>query len=161
MHNHPRVRKEPTRLARHVNLQVCRVRGYTHCSVLQHLTVANEWLLSDAVNEWQSIKGIYAELPRWCCLSRSGMAESEPFGINSWTRLPWRTANQCPSPWTKRLDVIEPDGYIDVEGARSCKQPRLWLVGYGYWTGLASATLIVVMRSARATAKQIAILCVL
>jgi hypothetical protein len=32
----------------------------------------------------------------------------------------------------------------------------LWLVGYGNWTGFASATLIGVGRSARATVEQIA-----
>ena len=32
----------------------------------------------------------------------------------------------------------------------------LWLVGYGNWTGFASATLIGVGRSARATVDQIA-----
>ena len=32
---------------------------------------------------------------------------------------------------------------------------RLWLVGYGEWTGYASATLIGVGRSARATVEQI------
>ena len=36
------------------------------------------------------------------------------------------------------------------------KEPRLWLVGYGEWTGFASATLTGVMRSARDTARQIA-----
>jgi len=34
-------------------------------------------------------------------------------------------------------------------------EPRLWLVGYGEWTGFASATLIGVGRSARATVDEI------
>lgn len=53
------------------------------------------------------------------------------------------------------LGVIEPDGRVAVEGARSVKEPRLWLVGYGNWTGYASATLIGVGRSARATVGEI------
>jgi cation diffusion facilitator CzcD-associated flavoprotein CzcO len=54
------------------------------------------------------------------------------------------------------LDVIDQDGRIAVEGARALREPRLWLVGYGEWTGYASATLIGVGRSARATAQEIA-----
>jgi cation diffusion facilitator CzcD-associated flavoprotein CzcO len=39
-----------------------------------------------------------------------------------------------------------------VEGTRSSSIPGLWFVGYGEWTGMASATLIGVMRSAKETA---------
>jgi putative flavoprotein involved in K+ transport len=53
------------------------------------------------------------------------------------------------------LGVRGPDGRIAVEGTRSVREPRLWLVGYGDWTGYASATLIAVGRSARATVEQI------
>lgn len=53
------------------------------------------------------------------------------------------------------LGVIEPDGHVAVEGTRSIKQPRLWLVGYGDWTGYASATLIGVGRTARSTVDEI------
>jgi putative flavoprotein involved in K+ transport len=54
------------------------------------------------------------------------------------------------------LDVIEPTGRVAVDGTRSVKEPRLWLVGYGEWTGFASATLTGVMRSARDTVQQVA-----
>lgn len=54
------------------------------------------------------------------------------------------------------LGVIEPDGTIQVDGTRSVREPRLWLVGYGEWTGYASATLVGVGRSARETAHEIA-----
>lgn len=53
------------------------------------------------------------------------------------------------------LDVIEPSGRIVVDGTRAMKEPRLWLVGYGEWTGFASATLVGVMRTARETVRQI------
>lgn len=46
---------------------------------------------------------------------------------------------------------IQPDG----SRARSVAQPMLWLVGYGEWTGFASATLIGVGRSARAVVDEI------
>jgi cation diffusion facilitator CzcD-associated flavoprotein CzcO len=53
------------------------------------------------------------------------------------------------------LGLIEPNGRIRVRGTRSVGEPRLWLVGYGDWTGYASATLIGVGRTARATVDEI------
>ena len=53
------------------------------------------------------------------------------------------------------LDVTEPNGRIVVQGTRSVREPMLWLVGYGDWTGYASATLIGVGRSARATVEEV------
>ncbi|SDU08325.1 Predicted flavoprotein CzcO associated with the cation diffusion facilitator CzcD [Pseudomonas pohangensis] len=53
------------------------------------------------------------------------------------------------------LGVLEADGRIAVAGTRACKQPGLWLVGYGEWTGAASATLIGVTRTARSTVSEI------
>jgi putative flavoprotein involved in K+ transport len=43
----------------------------------------------------------------------------------------------------------------DGSGTRSKLEPRLWMVGYGEWTGFASATLIGVGRTARATVEEI------
>ena len=53
------------------------------------------------------------------------------------------------------LDIVNPDGRVDVENTRSVIEPRLWLVGYGDWTGMASATLIGVTRTARSTVEEI------
>lgn len=53
------------------------------------------------------------------------------------------------------LGVVDPTGRVAVRGTRSVAEPRLWLVGYGEWTGYASATLIGVGRSARATVAEI------
>jgi putative flavoprotein involved in K+ transport len=57
------------------------------------------------------------------------------------------------------LGVVEPNGRVEIraEGsrARSVQEPGLWLVGYGEWTGFASATLIGVGRSARAVVDEI------
>jgi putative flavoprotein involved in K+ transport len=53
------------------------------------------------------------------------------------------------------LGVISEAGRIDTAGTRSLKEPRLWLVGYGDWTGYASATLIGVGRTARRTVEEI------
>ena len=46
-------------------------------------------------------------------------------------------------------------GIIKTKGTRSIEEENLWLVGYGGWTGFASATLIGVGRTARATVKEI------
>lgn len=54
------------------------------------------------------------------------------------------------------LGVLAPDGRVAVAGTRAIEEPRLWLLGYGDWTGYASATLIGVGRSARATVEQVA-----
>jgi cation diffusion facilitator CzcD-associated flavoprotein CzcO len=53
------------------------------------------------------------------------------------------------------LGVMEPNGRLHVRGTRSIREPKLWLVGYGDWTGYASATLIGVGRTARATVDEI------
>jgi putative flavoprotein involved in K+ transport len=53
------------------------------------------------------------------------------------------------------LGVVGPDGRVAVPGTRSVAEPRLWLIGYGEWTGFASATLIGVGRTARATMEEI------
>ncbi|MBP7340156.1 ArsO family NAD(P)H-dependent flavin-containing monooxygenase [Niveispirillum sp.] len=54
------------------------------------------------------------------------------------------------------LDLIEADGTVALDGTRCHRNPKLWFVGYGTWTGPGSATLIGVGRSARNTAAEIA-----
>ncbi|MCC9134826.1 ArsO family NAD(P)H-dependent flavin-containing monooxygenase [Pontibacter silvestris] len=53
------------------------------------------------------------------------------------------------------LNLVKATGKIVTNGTRATEQPGLWLVGYGGWTGFASATLIGVGRSARETVKEI------
>ncbi|MBG0830771.1 NAD(P)/FAD-dependent oxidoreductase [Planomonospora sp. ID67723] len=48
------------------------------------------------------------------------------------------------------------DGVIPTDGTRALGEPRLHLLGYGDWTGPASATLIGAGRSARAAVAEIA-----
>ncbi len=54
------------------------------------------------------------------------------------------------------LGIIEPDGRVAVQGTRVMREPRLWLLGYGEWTGEASATIIGVGRYARSTVAEVA-----
>ena len=51
--------------------------------------------------------------------------------------------------------IVKPDGKADTIGTKSGNVQGLWLVGYGNWTGFASATLIGVGRSARKTVEEI------
>ncbi len=53
------------------------------------------------------------------------------------------------------LNVINTKGKVDTVGTRSKNIEGLWLVGYGNWTGFASATLIGVGRSAKQTVDEI------
>jgi hypothetical protein len=47
------------------------------------------------------------------------------------------------------LGLRAPDGLIPTDGTQAIKEPRLRLIGYGDWTGPASATLIGAGRTAR------------
>ena len=67
----------------------------------------------------------------------------------------WCTGFRPALEHLRPLGVVEPGGRIAVQGSRSIREPRLWLVGYGNWTGFASATLVAVGRTARATAAEI------
>jgi len=53
------------------------------------------------------------------------------------------------------LNIIENNGRIVTRNTKAQKLEGLWLVGYGSWTGFASATLIGVGRSARQTANEV------
>jgi len=70
----------------------------------------------------------------------------------------WATGYRPALSHLHGLGVINEKGRVDVQGAaetRSVAEPNLWLVGYGNWTGFASATLIGVGRSARATVQEV------
>ena len=53
------------------------------------------------------------------------------------------------------LGIVEPDGRVLVEGQRSLKEPRVWLAGYGDWSGAGSATLMGAARTARYLAAKL------
>lgn len=67
----------------------------------------------------------------------------------------WCTGFKSALDHLQDLSILEADGRIAVEGTKAIKLPRLWLVGYGSWTGYASATLIGVGRTARSTVEEI------
>ncbi len=66
----------------------------------------------------------------------------------------WCTGFKANLNHLKSLHVIE-DHKIKTDYTRSILEPNLWLVGYGNWTGFASATIYGVGKTARQTAKEI------
>ncbi|WP_211222897.1 ArsO family NAD(P)H-dependent flavin-containing monooxygenase [Gelidibacter mesophilus] len=52
------------------------------------------------------------------------------------------------------LEVVE-NNHIATKATRSIKEPQLWLVGYGSWTGFASGTIYGVGKTARSTAREL------
>ena len=67
----------------------------------------------------------------------------------------WCTGFRPALSFLADLGVVQPDERVATVGAQATKLPGLWLVGYGSWTGFASATLIGVGRSARTTVDEI------
>ncbi len=53
------------------------------------------------------------------------------------------------------LGLLDDRGRVATKDTRARQMPGLWLVGYGGWTGFASATLVGVGRTARATVGEI------
>ncbi len=73
----------------------------------------------------------------------------EPFDV-----VIWCTGFKANLAHLQRLNIIE-NNRIETKYTRSIKQPELWLVGYGGWTGFASATIYGVGKTARQTVKEI------
>lgn len=53
------------------------------------------------------------------------------------------------------LGVIEENGRVEVDNQRAVRESRLWLAGYGDWTGPGSATLMGAAKTARDLTAQI------
>lgn len=68
----------------------------------------------------------------------------------------WCTGFRSALQHLKSLGIVGADGKVALSGTQSVEVPGLWLVGYGEWTGFASATLVGVMRYAKATALEVA-----
>jgi hypothetical protein len=68
----------------------------------------------------------------------------------------WCTGFRSALDHVAELGIVGPDGTVELDGTRSVREPGLWFVGYGGWSGPASATLIGVGRSARETVRRIA-----
>ncbi len=67
----------------------------------------------------------------------------------------WCTGFRPATDYLRPLGLVDKEGKVATEGTKALQMQGLWLVGYGSWTGFASATLIGVGRSARHTAEEI------
>ncbi|MGA5148182.1 ArsO family NAD(P)H-dependent flavin-containing monooxygenase [Streptomyces griseoincarnatus] len=88
-------------------------------------------LTADGV-QWSNGTHAEADAVIWCTGFRPALAHLAPLGLRG------------------------PRGHIPTVGTRAVGEPRLHLLGYGDWTGPASATLIGVGRPARDAARDIA-----
>lgn len=66
----------------------------------------------------------------------------------------WCTGFKANLEHLQSLNIIEKNR-IKTHYTRSLKEPNLWLVGYGSWTGFASATIYGVGKTARYSVKEI------
>ncbi|MGW0903355.1 ArsO family NAD(P)H-dependent flavin-containing monooxygenase [Streptomyces sp. NPDC002853] len=82
--------------------------------------------------EWADGTRAKADTVIWCTGFRPALSHLAPLGLRG------------------------PRGHIPTHGTQAVDEPRLHLLGYGDWTGPASATLIGVGRPAREAARQIA-----
>ena len=99
--------------------------------------------------------------------TRGGLGSVRPFARFSETGVIWRDGTETKvdaviwcTGFRANLSHLDPlsivsDGKVAVTGTRSDVVPNLWLVGYGGWTGFASATIYGVGKTARDTARQI------
>ena len=67
----------------------------------------------------------------------------------------WCTGFGYATSFLKELVATDGRGIIKTEESRATEVPGLWLVGYGGWTGYASATLIGINRNAKQTILEI------
>lgn len=73
----------------------------------------------------------------------------EPFDV-----VIWCTGFKANLGHLAALNITE-NNRIETQYTRSIKEPNLWLMGYGSWTGFASATIYGVGKTARQTVKEI------
>ncbi len=66
----------------------------------------------------------------------------------------WCTGFKPDLKHLENLNLLE-NGRIKTKNTRGLQEPKLWLVGYGNWTGFASATIYGVGKTARETVKKI------
>lgn len=98
-------------------------------------------------------RGVLQALPMFEGLSEDGVywADHEQRA----DVIVWATGFRPALAHLRTMHLREPDGTISVQGTRAVKEPCLHLIGYGDWTGLASATLIGVGRTARAAVEEL------
>ena len=99
-------------------------------------------------------RGVLHSVRPFVRLTQSGVGWAD--GRNEvFDTIIWCTGFRPATDYLRPLGIVDADGRIATEGTKATQSPGLWLVGYGSWTGFASATLIGVGRSARTTADEV------
>ena len=93
-------------------------------------------------------RGVLKAEPMFERLTPGGVAWSDGSSLECDAIL-WCTGFHSALGHLAPLGVVDEHGRVPVEGNRSVAEPRLSLVGYGDWTGFASATLIGAGRTAK------------
>jgi putative flavoprotein involved in K+ transport len=99
-------------------------------------------------------RGDLVAQPMFERLTASGVAYSDGTAVDADVVL-WCTGFRPDLAHLAPLRLRTSGGHIPTVGTRARDEPRLHLVGYGDWTGPASATLIGVGRTARAAVDEI------
>ncbi|MEU0492103.1 ArsO family NAD(P)H-dependent flavin-containing monooxygenase [Nocardiopsis sp. NPDC006139] len=99
-------------------------------------------------------RGALKAEPMFARLSRTGVVWADGTTLECDVVL-WCTGFRPVLDHLGSLAPLDEHGQMAVEGTRSVAEPRLHLLGYGDWTGAASATLIGAARTAKATVAQI------
>ncbi|MEM7417729.1 MAG: ArsO family NAD(P)H-dependent flavin-containing monooxygenase [Gemmatimonadota bacterium] len=99
-------------------------------------------------------RGVLVHTPMFTSLTETGAhwegGRSEPLDA-----IVWATGFKPALGHLNALDLRTSKRRTPTRGTRSVEEPRLWLVGYGGWTGFASATVIGVGRTARQTVSEV------
>ncbi|MGA5452711.1 ArsO family NAD(P)H-dependent flavin-containing monooxygenase [Streptomyces umbrinus] len=99
--------------------------------------------------------GLLKASPMFVRLERDGVVWADGTMMSA-DAVIWCTGFRPALSHLAPLCLRGPRGHIPTAGTRAVAEPRLHLLGYGDWTGPASATLIGVGRPARDAAREIA-----
>jgi putative flavoprotein involved in K+ transport len=99
-------------------------------------------------------RGVLKAQPMFSRITSTGVTWPDGTGLDC-DAIIWCTGFRPALGHLAPLRLRGSDGLIPVEGTRAAGEPRLHLLGYGDWTGPASATLIGASRTARDTVAEI------
>ncbi|MFF5637340.1 ArsO family NAD(P)H-dependent flavin-containing monooxygenase [Streptomyces sp. NPDC012825] len=99
--------------------------------------------------------GLLTAMPMFAQLTATGVRWADGSQSDA-DAIVWCTGFRPALAHLAPLNLRGPRGHIPTDGTRALGEPRLHLLGYGDWTGPASATLIGVGRPARDAVREIA-----
>lgn len=104
-------------------------------------------------------RGVFVSLRPFAGLTTDGAAWADGTSVKA-DAIIWCTGFRPALSHLAPLGLVGADGRVAVDRqGRVIAEPRLWLLGYGDWTGMASATLAGVTRAAREAVASVAEAC--